>query len=159
MNARARYRLPDEPQPGMLAANACDPLWPFLGMMLVGTWFGLGWFAFNTFALGSPTRSRELALIALALIGSAALVFALDAAFAHGWLDKRSMRYAVLSLTCLRLGCGYALSVLQNRVFELHTYFGGAAAAGGAVLVGAMVIVRPTVNRLLGDGLLAVILQ
>ena len=159
MNARARYRLPDEPRPGMLAANACDPLWPFLGMMLVGTWFGLAWFAFNSLALGSPTRIKEMALVALALLGGAALVFALAAALAQGWLDHHGLRYAVLSLACLRLGCGYALSVLQNRVFELHTYFGGAAAAGGAVLVGAMVIVRPTVNRLLGDSWLAVVLQ
>jgi len=159
VSARPRYRLPDEPRPGLLAANASDPLWPFLGMMLVGTWFGLAWFAFNSFALGSPTRLRELALIALALIGSAALVLALNDALARGWLDEHSVRYAVLSLTCLRMGCAYALSVLQSRVFELHAYFGGGARTGATLLVLAMVIVKPTLAPLLGRGLLGVVLQ
>ena len=159
MSARPRYRLPDEPRPGVLAANASDPLWPFLGMMLVGTWFGLAWFAFNSIALGSPTRVREFALIALALLGSVALVFALNAAFAQGWLDQRSARYAWLGITCLRMGCAYGLSILQGRVFELHRYFGGSARSGVTLLLLAMVIVRPTVAPLLGDGMLGAVLQ
>jgi len=159
VNARPRYRLPDEPRPGALAANACDPMWPLLGMMLVGTWFGLAWFAFNSIALGSPTRAREFGLIALVLLGSVALVLLLVAAFAAGWLDKHSLRYALLSLTCLRLGCGYGLSVLQSRVFELHTYFGNGARAGATLLVLATVIVRPTVAPLLGHGLIGMVLQ
>lgn len=159
MSARPRYRLPDEPRPGPLAANASDPLWPFLGMMLVGTWFGLAWFAFNSFALGSPTRVREFGLIALALLGSVALVFALNAAFAYGWLDKRSLRYAWLGVTCLRLGCAYGLSVLQGRVFELHTYFGNGARSGATLLVLATVIVRPTLAPLFSHSLLGLVLQ
>ena len=159
MSARPRYRLPDEPQPGLLAANASDPLWPFLGMMLVGTWFGLAWFAFNSIALGSPTRAREFGLIVLALLGSFALVLALGYAAAHGWLDKRSMRYALLSLTCLRMGCAYGLSVLQSRVFELHTYFGNGARTGATLLVLATVIVRPTLAPLFGHGVLGLVLQ
>ena len=159
MSARPRYRLPDEPRPGLLAANASDPLWPFLGMMLVGTWFGLAWFAFNSFALGSPTRTREFGLIALALLGSVALVFALAYAAAQGWLDQRSMRYALLSLTCLRLGCAYGLSVRQGRVFELHTYFGNGARTGATLLVLAMVIVRPTLAPFFSHSVLGLVLQ
>jgi hypothetical protein len=159
VSARPRYRLPDEPRPGPLAANVSDPLWPFLGMMLVGTWFGLAWFAFNSFALGSPTRLREIGLIALALLGSVVLVLALSAAFAHGWLDERSLRYAWLSMTCLRMGCAYGLSVLQSRVFELHTYFGGGARTGATLLVLAMVIVRPTVAPLFSHSVIGLVLQ
>ena len=58
--AMSSYRLPDEPKPGRLERLVTDPIWPLFATMLAGAWLGLPWFAFNAFALGSPTRWREL---------------------------------------------------------------------------------------------------
>jgi len=159
MNNPTTYHLPDEPRASLLAANVASPLWPFLAFMLVGAWFGLAWFLFNSLALGSPTWRREIAIAALALVGSVILLLALEAAGRQGWLDERALRYAALSVVCLRLGCAYALNILQERVYELHQYFGGNSRNGALVLVGAMFIARPAVAPLLGNSLLAAVLQ
>ncbi|UXI67261.1 hypothetical protein [Tahibacter amnicola] len=153
----ARYVLPDEPSPGPMAKLAVNPIWPLLACMLVGTWLGVLWFAFNSFAMGSPTWRRELAMLALAFLGGTVLVFGLVYAFSVGWLDKQSLRYAWLSVTALRLCCFYVVHLAQSRTFELFTYFGGKPAQGAVVLI-LGVLSRSAVSEFLGMGILAVIL-
>jgi len=155
----ARYHLPDEPRPGALAANVVNPVWPFFAFMLVGPWFGLPWFAFNSVAMGSPTLWREAVAMGLSVVGSVLLLLGITYAFHVGLLDKQTARYAALSMVALRLGCCYAITLMQTRVFELHTYFGGVARNGSLVLIGAMVILRPVVVPALGSGLLALALK
>jgi len=155
----ARYHLPDEPRPGALATNVVNPVWPFFAFMLVGPWFGLPWFAFNSVAMGSPTLWREAVAMGLSVVGSVLLLLGITYAFHVGLLDKQTARYAALSMVALRLGCCYAITLMQTRVFELHTYFGGVARNGSLVLIGAMVILRPVVVPALGSGLLALALK
>ncbi|HVJ61231.1 MAG TPA: hypothetical protein VM555_00770 [Tahibacter sp.] len=154
-----RYQLPDEPRPGALAQTAVDPMWPMFAFILVGAWMGLAWFALNTFALGSPTWRRELGLVALALGGSALLFFGLAGAFESGWLDQQTLRYAMLGIVALKLGCAYGLHVMQSRVFELFTYFGGEAKNGMVVLILGMVMLRAPVGKALSGSVFGVILQ
>ena len=68
------YRIEDEPQPGAMAQVAVDPLWPLLGLMFVGAWFSWPWFVVNGFAVGSPTRWRELAWVIGGFVVSAAII-------------------------------------------------------------------------------------
>lgn len=155
----ARYHLPDEPRPGALAQVIVDPMWPMFAFILVGGWMGLAWFALNGIALGSPTLRREMALIALAIGGSALIFFGLAGVYEAGWLDKTAMRYALLSLVAVKLGCAYGLYLMQSRVYELHTHFGGASKNGAIVLIAAMFMVRPAVTKTLAGSALGIILQ
>lgn len=155
----AKYQLPDEPRPSALTQLAVDPMWPMFAFILVGSWMGLAWFAVNSFALGSPTWRRELGLIVLALVGSAVLFFGLAGAFDSGWLDKQSLPYAMLGLTALKLGCAYGLHVMQSRVHELYTYFGGVTKNGAILLIAAMFMLRPAVNKALSGSVFGVLLQ
>ena len=75
--ASQRYRIMDEPSPSSVARWAVKPFWPLLATMMAGTWLGAPWFVFNGFALGSPTRRREIVLALVALLGSAALALLL----------------------------------------------------------------------------------
>lgn len=140
--AASVYRLPDEPLPSGLSRYAVDPLWPMLTLMLAGNGFGLAWFAFNGFALGSPTRGRELALLALNLAGAVALLWLLGALGQAGWLPRRYMEYALLSVITLKLATGYALYMMQQRCFELWEYYGGMARNGLPLLILATLFAR-----------------
>lgn len=131
----ARYRLPDEPISGGLSRYAVDPMWPLLALMLAGNGFGLAWFAFNSVALGSPSRSREWMYVALNLLGSAVLVLLLAMASSNGWLDASALRYAGLSLIALKLTCGYSIYLSQQRSCELWEHFGGKPANGLPVVI------------------------
>ena len=62
-----RYRIADEPAPGSLAVVATSPLWPFIAVMLGGVWLSWTWFAVNSFAVGSPSRRREIIWIVAGL--------------------------------------------------------------------------------------------
>jgi hypothetical protein len=56
--------------------------------------------------------------------------------------------YAFLVLVGWKLLVSYRLTMLQSRVFELYTYFGGVARSGGPV-----VLVGYFARRALLDGL------
>lgn len=154
-----RYQLPDEPRTSTLTQAVVDPMWPMFAFILVGAWMGLAWFVLNTFALGSPTWRRELGLVALALGGSALLFVGLAGAFESGWFDQQTLRYAMLGIVAVKLGCAYGLHVQQSRVFELFTYFGGTAKNGAVVLILAMVMLKAPVAKTLSGSMLWVILQ
>lgn len=155
----ATYHLPDEPRPGALQNIVTDPMWAFLSTMLVGAWFGLAWFVLNGFALGSPTLKREIGLAVLAVGGKALLVLAMVAALQAGWIEKGALPYCYLAASGLLLACTYSLFLLQARTFELFAYFGGEAKNGVVVLLVGMMVLRPQVNPLLGDGLLGLVLR
>ncbi|MBL8300729.1 MAG: hypothetical protein JNN30_20510 [Rhodanobacteraceae bacterium] len=154
----ATYQLPDEPRPNALQAIVTDPMWPFLGTLLIGPWFGLAWFAVNSAALGSPTLKRELALIGLALGGKAVALLTLFAALEAGWVDKGAMPYLYLIALGILLSATYGVYLLQARTFELFTHFGGQAKNGVVVLLVAMAVVRPYVTPLISGGLLGLVL-
>jgi len=154
-----RYQLPDEPRPGALTQAAVDPMWPMFAFILVGAWMGYLWFALNAFALGSPTKQRELGLIGVALAGSALAFFGLAGAYESGWLDQGSLKYALLGVIAIKLACAYGLHVMQSRVFELFTYFGGQAKNGAVVLVLGFVMLKAPVAKMLSGGVLGVLLQ
>ncbi|WP_190285606.1 hypothetical protein [Montanilutibacter psychrotolerans] len=131
----AVYQLPDEPLPSGLSRWAVDPLWPLLATMLGGTVFGSAWFVFNGLALGSPTRNREWAALALSALGSCALLYLLNVADWRDWLGDPALRYAGLSIIALKLAVAYSLYFMQARCFELWEYFGGVARNGAPLLI------------------------
>lgn len=129
------YRILDEPAPGRWSHLAVDPLWPLLAFMFGGTWLSWGWFAFNAHAIGSPTRSREIALALVGLVGAAGLALLLGWTLAAGYLPPSQAWWAGLAVTLWKMGVSYWIFVLQRRTFDLYEYFGGRARNGVLVLV------------------------
>lgn len=120
------YRIEDEPTPGSLARLAVQPLWPLLGMMLGGFAFGMAWFVFNGFAVGSPTRWKECLLAVVGLAGTVLITGTWVVAMDMGYLpDDALAKYAVLPMLIWRLAIGYSIYMMQARSIELYEYFGG----------------------------------
>lgn len=136
MNARSRYRIDDEPQPGTLAKFAVSPLWPLLGLMMGGAWLGLPWFLFNSIAVGSPTRVRETALVAVSLVGSVLIGLLLIWLVRSGFIGSHAgVEYALLVLLIWKLAIGYVLYIQQNATVELYQYYGGVLNKFGLLVV------------------------
>lgn len=145
------YRIDDEPRPGALARMAVSPFWPLLGLMLGGTWLGLPWFAFNAIAVGSPTRTRELTLVAVGIAGSVVICSMILHAMDVGYIrSKAGMQYALLVVLIWKLAIGYALFVQQSATIELYQYYGGVLSRFGIVvlLLATFVLREPIVNAI-----------
>ena len=140
-----RYRIADEPTPGPLAVVATSPLWPFVAMMLAGVWLSWTWFAVNSFAVGSPSRRKEMIWIIAGLAVSALMAYAILASAERGIIANEHIKYAVLVVTVWQLGVSYVLFMLQNRTIEIYEYFGGVLRNGLIFLVLAAFIGRPMV--------------
>ena len=156
---KSAYRLPDEPLPSGFSKFAVNPYWPLLAMMFAGPWLGLSWFVVNSFALGSPTRAREIALVAGVLIGTVALYSAFYFLGNAGWLDEKKLRYALLSVVAVRLGGAYTLYILQSRVCELFQYYGGVVRNGMAAFALGSFIATPVITEALGKSWLGLLLR
>ena len=149
MATRNTYRIDDEPRPGRLARMAVSPFWPLLGLMLGGSWLGLPWFAFNSIAVGSPTRLRELLLVAAGFAGSLVIALMLVELNKFGLISSpASVEYALLVLLIWKLAIGYALFVQQSATIEMYQYYGGVLSRYGiaVVLVATFVLRDKVVN-------------
>jgi len=119
------YQIADEPAPSTLARYAVNPLYPMLAAMLGGVWFAWPWFAFNSFAIGSPTRRAELAWLVAGLIVPPAVAAVLISAVGAGMLPRASGPYIGLCVVVLKLVVVYAVFLLQSRTIEIYEYYGG----------------------------------
>jgi hypothetical protein len=157
--AAGAYRLPDEPLPSGWSRYAVDPLWPLLTLMLAGGGFGLLWFAFNSAALGSPTRWREWGCIAVSVIGGPLLALAIYAGEYHDLLSPAQAPYAMLSILLLKLGVAYALYLMQQRCFEIWEYYGGQARNGLPLMILLAVVGRGALDMSQWPPMLKLVLQ
>jgi len=152
MAASKTYHIEDEARPGALAHLAVNPLWPLLGTMLGGTWLGFTWFALNSIAVGSPTRVRELVLVAVGFVGSFVLALALLAlAGSHVIHDQYGVQYALLVLVLWKLGIAYTLYSLQSATIGIYEYYGGQLRNGLYVLLIGAFVLRVPLLKLFQD--------
>jgi hypothetical protein len=129
------YQIADEPIETSLRAYVVRPGAPLLALMLAGAWLSWPWFAFNAIAMGSPTRRKELALCAAAVLGTGvlgALVIAL--ARADIITEGMPLRLAVLAIVTFKLAITYYISMVQDRTFHVYEYYGGPVREAGRVL-------------------------
>ncbi len=117
------YRIVDEPVQTRVSRLAVRPLWPWLALALGGAWAGVPWFAVNAFALGSPTRKKELTLALLLPVASVCLFGAVILLAMQ--LPKGAVPYLLIPVHFLKLLVGYLLLTWQSRAFQLHEHFGG----------------------------------
>ncbi len=128
------YRIADEPDPGKLSKLAVNPLWPFLAVMLGGAVFGWVWFALNTVAIGSATRRREMGLLALGVVGGAAVCLAV--LWLYALLPASIGPYVFLAIPVWKLGISYLVHLSQVRSIEVFEFYGGALRNPLPVLLG-----------------------
>jgi len=145
------YRILDEPAPSGLGHLIVHPMWPLLAVMFAGVWLALPWFVLNAFALGSPTRYKELGVAALGPLGLLALWFGLAVVDNASLLPKVALPYLMLLLTLWKLAVAYWLFDMQKQSFALHEYFGGRV-RNGMVVVGAGFLLRGAVLKVPFDG-------
>jgi hypothetical protein len=134
----AKYRIADEPAPTSLARLAVNPLFPFLTVMLGGAGLGYAWFALNSYAVGSPTRQRELFWLVGGLAATAVLLIATQSALDGGWIETDDLPYALLVLIVAKLAATYAVYVLQSRTIEIYEHYGGVLKNGLPLVIVAM---------------------
>lgn len=134
------YQIADEPAPSTFARYAVNPLYPMLAAMLAGVWFAWPWFAFNSFAIGSPTRRAELAWLAAGLILPAAIGTALLMARGADLLPASAVPYVGLAVIVAKLVVVYAVFLLQSRTIEIYEYYGGKLVNGIWALLAAFYV-------------------
>jgi hypothetical protein len=128
------YQIADEPQESSLSAYVVRPDAPLLAMMLCGAWLAWPWFAFNSIALGSPTKRKELGLCVVAVAGTAVLAAIVIALWRAGIVRGTSLRFALLAITTWKLTLAYYICVIQARTFHVYEYYGGTVRSPRAVL-------------------------
>ncbi len=128
------YQITDEPKPATFSHLSANPFWMLLATMLGGVWLGWAWFAFNSVAIGSATKKKELGLIAVGLLGSVGLAMLGLRLVMSGHLDASHIGYAGTVLIVWKLAISYRLHLWQARSFELYEYFGGKVQNGLLVL-------------------------
>jgi hypothetical protein len=140
------YRILDEPAPSGLGHLIVHPMWPLLSVMFAGVWLSLPWFVLNSFALGSATRFKELAVAVSGPLGLLGLWLGLGVLHTLLKLPQGAIPYLLLVLTLWKLAVAYWLFDLQKRGFALHEYFGGRV-RNGMLVVGAGYLLRATVLK------------
>lgn len=153
------YRLPDEPGPSPLARYAVAPFWPLLAVMLAGAWLAWPWFAFNAYALGSPTARREALTAALGFVATAALALLAILAFDRGWLSSDlAARLCVVGIVSFKLAVSYYLHTLQSRTYAVFEHYEGTGRSGEKLLLAGFLL-RGLVLGLSGSALWKIIVS
>jgi hypothetical protein len=151
------YVIHDEPAQSRLRHLAVRPQAPLLGGMLAGAWLAWPWFALNAFALGSPTRRKELAMCATAIAGSVTLALILVALMRAGVIVGRTqIRLALLVVSTWKLTWAYAIATVQGRTFHVYEYYGGVV-ANPRVVFAAGIVLRGVVIGLVDSDLWVII--
>ena len=140
------YQILDEPQPNKLSNLAVQPLWPLLAVMFGGAWISWPWFALNAFAVGSPTRVRELLWAVGGFVGTFVLVLGLIGLDLSDRVSDHGMRYLYVLLLVWKLTVSYWLYILQARTFALYEHFGGVVRTGLFVVILAAGLRKPLLD-------------
>lgn len=131
------YRIIDEPRGSAWRAWVVKPFWPWIALMLGGVWVGVPWFIFNSIAMGSPSRTREVvAAAALPLVLGGSIFGMVLLADVLG-MPRVTFKYFVLPGILFKMVIGYLLFMWQSRAFELHHHFGNPARNGAIIAVAA----------------------
>jgi hypothetical protein len=128
-----------------------QPTAPLLATMLCGAWLAWPWFAFNSIAMGSPTRRKELVLCGVAVAGTAVLAAIAIALMRAGVITSRTeLRLALLGIATWKLSMAYYVCIVQSRTFHVYEYYGGTVRSSMAVLFAGFWI-RPFIVDLTDD--------
>lgn len=135
------YQIADEPAPTELSHYVVRPTAPLMAVMLCGAWLAWPWFAFNAYAMGSPTKKKEIALclgaFAVTAVLGALWVFLVDSDIITSRLWAR---LTLLAIITFKVGASYYICSVQNQTFHVYQYYGGAVAAARKVLAAGLLL-------------------
>jgi hypothetical protein len=129
------YLISDEPTPGTISRVSVNPFWPLMCVMFAGAGVSWVWFVLNGFAIGSPTRRRELIVAVGGGIGSALLMATIGSFYAGGAVGDTAIPYLMLIVVVWKLGISYGLYMLQADSFAIYEYYGGTVQNGWPGLI------------------------
>jgi hypothetical protein len=151
------YQIADEPSETSLSAYACRPNAPLLAMMMAGSWLAWPWFIFNSLALGSPTKKKEITLCLVAIAGTAALGWVVLELLGAGIIRIGApFKLCVLLISVWKLAFAYWVSTIQGRSFHVYEYYGGTV-KNSAPVVSAGYYLRGIIFALSDDPLWIII--
>jgi hypothetical protein len=121
----ASYRIIDEPKPSPLNRFAVNPVWIVLASFILQPYAWI-WFLFNSFALGSPTRVKEVVWAAaglglIALLGRLP-IWAFDQDMLTVWEIKRYAPYWVILRQLVVISISYRLFLYQIAPHQILSY-------------------------------------
>lgn len=150
----SEYKILDEPEEDSeLARFAVDPYWPLLAAMLGGSWIALPWFIFNSIAVGSASKKKEIVWAAASVVSSLVLAFIaftlivvldVEPAFSPAGrailgIGDRAFAYAVAGIIALKLYFAYRINWYQSKSYAIHDHYNGPGKSGLAVVIVASV--------------------
>ena len=121
MSDALRYRLVDEPRPGMFQRFALPPLLVFILAIFFMPW-GLLLVAVNAVALNGPNRNREIVFAAIPILIYFAAIAALDGAVRAGLLEVNQANYVFVAAIGIGLVFVANAYVSQHQTAELRRY-------------------------------------
>lgn len=154
----SKYIIADEPRPSTLGKHVVNPLWPMLAQMLAGSWLALTWFIFNSIALGSPNRGKDIGLAIASLAGSIILLILLETLINNRLITGVWISFSFLAIVALRLFIAYRLFFSQSAVFELWQYFGGVEKNGMIFLALGSFLIKPYLSSQISNDFIRIIL-
>lgn len=138
------YDLADEPERNRFNEWTVRPVFCLLAVMLGGAWLAWPWYAFNSIALGSPTRRKELLWVGAGLVATCVLALGIQWAAESERMSIEMLRYAIITVAIVKLVAMYAIVSLQSRTFHVYEYYGGAIRNGVPLLI-LGVLARPRI--------------
>lgn len=153
------YAIADEPHDTPWKHLVVSPSGPLLAQIIVGSFLALPWFAFNAFALGSPTKRKELLLCALQLIVTVALGTLLLWADDRELIESRTLlQLLTLAILTWKIYIAHAITTIQQRGYQVFELYGGTAKAATFIIAGG-ILARPYVQGLFDDPLWDIIVM
>jgi hypothetical protein len=151
------YNIVDEPVGGSRGL-VVRPYLVLLGAMLGGAWLAWPWFVYNSIAMSSPTRDREILLVGAGAFGSLLISMGILHLIEDGLIGVPTFRYLLIVVIVWKLAFAYAVTNLQLRCFDLYEYFGHPVQNGIYVVICGF-IVRGTVVTLFDSNLWTLVSQ
>lgn len=120
------YQIADEPVESPWQNYVVNPGGPLLAEMLCGSWLSLPWFAFNAWAMGSPTKRKEIALCLASLGGTIVMAMIWVWLVKSKTIENRTvLQLLLLVIVAWKLGMAYVIDTVQSRTFHVYEYYGG----------------------------------
>ncbi|HEY4182563.1 MAG TPA: hypothetical protein VGM90_37280 [Kofleriaceae bacterium] len=121
------YAIADDPVETSLRRYASRPMVAIYALIVAGSWLAWPWFAFNSFALGSATKRRELTLLAISILGSIALAWGMFELVAIGVIHPGTqLLLARLGVATFKIVLACQIASLQRDAVQVHIYDGAA---------------------------------
>lgn len=136
------YQIIDEPQGSQLSNTTVNPMWPLFGFMIGGAVFSWLWSVLNSFALNSPSRNKELLIVAAGFATFIAMYLGLGTLFTNGSLKGINIEYIKIAIISIELVFCYKLFLTQQASFGVYEYFNGKVASPAIGLLLAFVVGR-----------------